>query len=270
MLSVSSSLSQYLTVSANLPKAVATYENSTPTYQRAVAQFQAALPNIKTVDDLLNNRQALTGALGAFQLDSQIDAKALIKKILTEDSTAQTSLVNQLADPRYKQFAQAFQSLSTDGGAAINAAGFADKIVAAYGTNQFEEDQGNQNPAVREALYFARTAAQATSVYQVLSDPTLGDVVRTAQGLPPEEGALDVTQQVAGLARSGFDVTKLQDPAFVAKYVQRYLVMSDMNNASLDPTGGLGSLFTPATGSTDGASGLLDVLGAAKGVNLQA
>ena len=269
MVSVSSSLSQYLTVNANLSNSIATYEKATPTYQRAVAQFQAALPNIKTVDDLLNNRQALTVALGAFQLDSEIDAKALIKKILTEDPTAQTSLVNQLADPRYKQFAQAFGSLATDGGAGINAAGFADKIVAAYGTNQFEEDQGNQNPAVREALYFARTASQARTVYQVLSDPTLGDVVRTAQGMPAEEGALDVSQQVDALSRSGFDVTKLQDPAFVAKYVQRYLVLSDMNNTSLDPTGGLASLFAPTT-STDGAAGILDVLGGAGSLNLQA
>ena len=269
MVPVSSSLSQYLTVSANLPKAVATYEKSTPSYQRDVAKFRAALPTIKTVGGLLDNRQALAVALGAYQLDSQVDAKALIKKLLTQDPSDPKSLVNQLADPRYKQFAQAFQSLATDGGAAINAAGFADKIVAAYRTNQFEVDQGNQNPAVREALYFARTASQAKTIYQVLADPTLGDVVRTAQGLPVQEGALAVPRQVSGLTRSGFDVAKLQDPAFVAKYVKRYLVRSDLNNASLDPTGGLGNLFISAA-STDRASGILGLLGAARRVNLRA
>src|SRR3954470_15998415 len=52
MLTVGSSLSQYLLVNNNLPHAVATYEKSTPSYQRDVDKFRAALPSIKTVDDL--------------------------------------------------------------------------------------------------------------------------------------------------------------------------------------------------------------------------
>jgi hypothetical protein len=266
MIAVQSSLSQYLLVNHNLPQAITTYEKSTPSYQRAVTAFQAALPSIKTVDDLLNNRQALTVALGAFQLESQVDAKGLLKKLLTQDPSNSTSLVNQLNDPRYKQFAQAFGSLSTDGGAGINASGFADKIIASFGTNQFEESEGNQNPAVREALYFQRIAGQVTSVYQVLADPTIGDVVRTAQGLPAEAGALDVDQQVAQLKRSGFDVTKLTDPAFIAKYVQRYLVMNDLNNPSTDPTGGLAGLLAGSNGSgADNSSAVLGILGSASG-----
>jgi len=268
MIAVQSSLSQYLLVNNNLPKAIATYEKSTPSYQRAVAAFQAALPSIKTADDLLNNRQALTVALGAFQLDSQVDAKGLLKALLTQDPSDSTSYVNRMNDPRYKQFVQAFGSLRSDGGAGINASGFADTIVSAYATNQFEASEGDQNPALREALYFQRVAGSATTIYQVLADPTISDVVRTAQGLPAEAGALDVDQQVAQLNRTGFDVTKLSDPAFVAKYVQRYLVLNDLNNPSADPTGGLASLFGGGGSGTDGATGLLDVLGGSGGGTL--
>lgn len=267
MVAIGSSLSQYQQISRNLPQAVATYQKSTPTYQRAVDAFTAALPNIKSIDDLLANRQALTVALGAFQLESQVDAKALLKQVLTQDPADQNSLVNKLADPRYKQFAAAFGSLATDGGAAINEAGFADKIVGGFATNQFEESVGEDSPAVREALYFSRTAAQATTIFQVLSDPTLGDVVRTAEGMPAEAGGLDVQTQVDDLTRAGFDVTNLQDPAFVAKFVQKYLVMEDASNPSADPSGGIVGLFSQESGDgtdngdpLDVSSGILNVI----------
>jgi hypothetical protein len=262
MISVGSSLSQYTLLSRNLTQSVATFEKETPTFQRSVDAFKAALPNIKTVDDLLGNRQALTVALGAFQLEDEVDAKGLLKKILTQDPSASTSLVNQLADPRYKQFVAAFGSLATDGGAAINASGFADSVVTSFARNQFEESVGQDNPAVREALYFSRTASQVTTINQVLADPTLGDVVRTAEGLPAEAGALDPTQQAAQLSRTGFDVTKLQDPAFVAKFVQRYLIMQDANNPATDPSNGIVGLFSPDAGTTadDGGASLLNLL----------
>lgn len=261
MIAGPSSLTEYLNVSANLTKSLDTFAKTSATYQRDVAHFQAALPNIKSVDDLLKDRQTLTVALGAFQLADQVDAKGLLRKILTQDPADKASLVNQLADPRYKQFAQAFQSLSTDGGAAINAAGFADKIVNGYRVNQFEEQEGQNQPAVREALYFARTAGAVTTTLQVLGDRTLADVVRVAQGLPQEFGALGVDQQVAGLKRAGFDPTKLSDPATLQKYVQRYLVMYDIANPpNGDVTGGLATLFQPADPSTDTASGLLSLL----------
>jgi hypothetical protein len=255
MVSVSSSLLQYLTVSKDLAQSEANFSKSSPTFQNDVAHFRAALPNIKSVDDLLSDRTTLKVALGAFGLDSQVDAKGLIRAILTQDPNASSSYVNRLIDPRYKQFVTAFSSLATDGGAGVNAAGFADAIVNAYEVDQFETAQGAQDPAVREALYFARTAGKVTSTLQILGDRTLADVVRTAQGLPAAFSALDPTQQVGMLTRAGFDPTKLQDPAFVQKYVARYLTLYDIANPpNGDPTGGLAALFAPPGDPTDPTS----------------
>lgn len=260
MVSGVSGLTQYLLANRDLAKATEDYTKGSPTYQRAVDAFRTALPKIASVDDLLGNRQALTVALGAFGLEDEVDAKALVKKILTEDPSASTSLVNRLAETRWKQFAAAFGSLATDGGAAINAAGFADKIVSAFATGQFEESEGEQNESVREALYFQREASGATTLYQVLSDKTLGDVVRTTQGLPEEAGALDPDQQVEMLGRTGFDVSKLQDSAYVQKYVQRFLVLEDLKNPDLDPSGGVLALFGGDDTTGSGAAGLLSLI----------
>ena len=47
-------------------------------------------------------------------------------------------------------------------------------------------DIGDQNAAVREVLYFERSAGEAESLYQVLSDNALRTVVMGAYGLPEE------------------------------------------------------------------------------------
>jgi Protein of unknown function (DUF1217) len=255
MVSVNSSLTQFLTVNANLSQDEAAFAKTSVTYQRNVAAFQAALPNIKTIDDLLNNPQALQVALGAFGLESASNETALLRQVLTQDPTSSSSLVNQLADPRFKQFATAFHSLASDGGAAINASGFASSIIQDYQTEQFEEQQGNSDPAVREALYFQRVASSVTSSVQIIGDATLADVVRTVQGLPQEFSALDPSQQEAMLQQQGFDPTKLQDPTYLKTYVERYLAIYDENNPpNGDPTGGLASLFQSSGDPSDPAS----------------
>jgi Protein of unknown function (DUF1217) len=252
---VTSSLTQFLTDNASLSKNEANFAKSSATVQRNIAAFQAALPNIKSVDDLLNNRKALTVALGAFGIESIIDEKAFIKKLLTQDPTSTTSLVNQLADQRFKQFATEFGSLATDKGAKLNSSGVAASVIQAYKTVQYEEAQGNTNPAVREALYFQRLAGGVSSSLQIISDATLADVVRTVQGLPKEFSALDPTRQVAMLKAEGFDPTKLKDPTFLKTYVERYLVNYDIQNPpNGDPTGGLAQLFQPPGDPSDPAS----------------
>jgi hypothetical protein len=255
MATTTSAQVQYNLVSKNLPKAEATFVKGSPAYQRAVAHFQAALPNIKSVDDLLKDRTTLQVALGAFGLDGIVDQKGLLKKILTQDPNDKNSYVNRLIDPRYKQFVAAFGSLSTDGGKQINTKGFADTILSAYEVDQFETAEGNKSPAIREALYFARTASKVTTTLQVLGDKTLADVVRTAQGLPAEFSTLDPNRQVAMLKRAGFDPAKLSDPTFLAKYVQRYLVAYDTANPpNGDVTGGLAALFQSSGDPTDPTS----------------
>ena len=58
-----------------------------------------------------------------------------------------------------------------------------------YMRQTLEENAGEQNEGVRLALYFERKAPTLTSFYEVLADPALAKVVRTAlcclHPLPP-------------------------------------------------------------------------------------
>jgi len=78
---------------------------ATPQVKAAKLAFDNAVKNDTTVDQFLKDTKALNYLLTAYGLGSQASAMGIIKKVLTQDPTAKTSLVNQLADPRWKQLA---------------------------------------------------------------------------------------------------------------------------------------------------------------------
>lgn len=206
--------------------------NSQPQVKANVDYYKANVSKVRSVDDLMKDRRLLTVALGAYGLESQAGSKALLRKLLTEDPTASTSLAQRMADPRYRAFANAFASLRGDGGASIGKTQSVDAVVSAYQQTQYEKAVGRNDTSARQALYFARVAPQATSsIYQVLNDSTLGTVVREAYGLPKETAALDVKQQVRQLQAKGFDYTKLSDPKYVNTLISRFLASKDASGA---------------------------------------
>ena len=74
---------------------------------------------------------------------------------------------------------------------------------------------------MRLALYFERKAPGLTSFYQVLADPALAQVVRTALGLPDSFASADIDKQVA-LFESKIDIADLKDPEKLSKFMQRF------------------------------------------------
>ena len=117
------------------------------------------------------DRQLLKVALGAFGLDSEIDKKAFIRKILEEGTTAPTALANRLTDKSYHKLSAAF-GFGDPGGANTGDDGFAAKIVEAYKTRAFEaavgevrqqHAPGDELPARDRRARGRRTAAAGTA-----------------------------------------------------------------------------------------------------------
>jgi hypothetical protein len=239
-----SSSSAYHLVTADRSRLLASFQKL-PTYRREVDHYRASISKVTSVDALLKDRRLLTVALSAFQLESEVDKKALIKKIVTEDPADSKSLVKRLADPRWQSFANAFHSLSTDGGAAIRAPASVDAVLGGYQTNEFEKAMGESNEAVREAMYFKRIAPSLATTAQVLGNKVAAKVVRDALGLPLAFGALDVKQQMRMLKTKNFDPAKFADPAYLDKFVDRFLGASDRAAAAQNPNPLL-DLFQPA------------------------
>ena len=213
-----------------------------PTTARDIEKFKEEIVNVRSVDDLMKNRTLLKVTLSAFQLESEIDKTAFIRKMLTEDPTDDKSLVKRMVEPRWTKLTNVLYELNN------NADFFQDEknvsaILGGYKTNEFEKFEGQNADGVREAMYFKRTAGGVTDVSQILADKTLMHVMRVGLGLPESFQSLEYEQQRDRLAKE-IDLEDFKDPAKIDKMVERFLIMTEINNTDVTANPML-SLFQP-------------------------
>jgi len=184
----------------NQDQLLAQFQKS-PGYAQSVAYYQANIGKVTSVDALLNDRKLLTVALSAFQLESQVDAKGILRKLLTQDPTATTSLAQQLLDPRFKQFAFAFAGLRSDGGASVQNPNSINAVLAGYQTNEYGKWVSNNtnDPTVRQALFFQQT------VQDTIDISSTGKLFAQFQQSP------DVQQAVSAYKSAIANVTSVTD-----------------------------------------------------------
>ena len=201
-----------------------------PTVARDIDTFKEKIGEIKSVDDLMKNRTVLTMVLSAFQLESEIDKPAMVRKILTENPADKESLVNRLAEPRWAKLAGAMYGLNSDPDF-FQKQSNVDAILAGYKTNEFEKFEGQNADGVREAMYFKRLAGNVDKLSQIMADKTLMHVVRVGLGLPES-------------FQKQIDIADFKDPEKIDKMIQRFLVYTEINNT--DPASNpMLSLFQP-------------------------
>lgn len=251
---MTSSIVQYRVVNAQQERFMTQFEKI-PQVKSAIAAFEKKAPEITTVDGLLKDRRTLEFVLSAFQLEEKVDAKGILKKLLTEDPVNDKSLANILSDPRYKAFAKAMEPLRL-GSKPFSSATFVATLVKGYETNEFEKYQGEQTPGLREALYFKRNIGGITKTMQLLGSKALTEVVRVALGLPKEMGLLPVAKQ-AKLIEQHLDVSKFSDGKFVDRFIDRYLANNDRANSEAAGGNPMLGLFN---GGGTSAGGLLSIM----------
>jgi hypothetical protein len=164
----------------------------------------------------------------AWGLDEMSYAKAFMRKVLTEGIDSNDSFANTLADPRYREFAEAF-NFKTFGSTTTVFDEVRQGAVDRYVRQQVEEDAGTQNEGVRLALYFERKASSVTTAYGLLADAALLKVAQTALGLPETMSLLDIDRQ-AEMISSRLDIEDLKDPEKLEELLTRFTAMWEINN----------------------------------------
>ncbi|WP_439579076.1 DUF1217 domain-containing protein [Elioraea sp.] len=221
---------------------------------RDVERFRERAAEIGSIDELIKDRRTLTFVLEAFQLEGEVDKRAVVKRLLTDDPEDKRSFANRMVDPRYRQINQAFGGKD---GAPLADAALVDKIIKQTLTNRFEKANGEANPGLREALYFQRMIGTISDIKGLMGDKVLTAVARTALGLPKQFGLLEYEQQRTILERR-LDPTKFQDPTWVNRFAQRYLTLNeDAVAPASDPR-----LALFGGGGEGTANGLLSFVGA--------
>jgi hypothetical protein len=203
-----------------------------PDVSRETAYYLANIGSITNVDDFVNNYRLFSYAMKAYGLDDMTYAKAFMKKVLTEGTSSSTSFANQLSDPRYAQFANAF-NFAALGSSATQATAAQTGTTQLYVQQTMEQEAGAQDDGVRLALYFTRKASSITNPMQILADKALTQVVQTALGLSPTVSSGDIDAQAAMLSKL-INFSDWQDPTKVTQFAQRFAAMWDATQDSSD------------------------------------
>ena len=216
----------YLAVTQNLTwyQAMTAAE---PAVKTATAYYQANIGKVTSIQDFVGNYRLLSFALDAYGLRDQINATALITKVLEGGVSNPKSLANTLSDPRWKAFAAAYDFAGQGGASSVSSASAIKTTTTDYVEQQLESDQGAQDVGVQLALYFQRVAPTITNEYGILADPNLLEVAQTIFGLSPARSATNVDAQAKALSQL-MPISDLQDPKKLQQLTERFTAMYDL------------------------------------------
>ncbi|CAO3437412.1 DUF1217 domain-containing protein [Azospirillum doebereinerae] len=201
-----------------------------PGVQRSIAYFQENIGKITSTEDFLKDDKLYRFVLDAFDLGSQAYARGLIRKVLEEGVSDSASTANRMSDTKFREMATAL-GFAENGGANLKQPAIVQAIIDRYVDVTLEVDSEERNPAVRLGLYFQRRAPNITNWYQVMADRALQKVVFTVLALPEQTAMLNVDRQKELMSKR-IDIADFQDPAKLAKLLDRFGAMYDVQNGS--------------------------------------
>jgi hypothetical protein len=203
-------------------------EAKDPTVVRDLALFIKGVANAKDVATALQNPNVLKVLLTANGLGDQAQYPALASKILLSNPADPNALVNQIADARWKTVVTNY-GLATKGLAGLSDPAVQSQLASSYASVTWLTALNQTTPGLSSALTFQKQASSITKVDQILGDPVNRDVVLTALGIPQQIAYQSLTSQEAAVS-SRIDIAKLQDPTFVTKLTNEYLLNKQQAN----------------------------------------
>lgn len=254
-----STISTYLQISNNLSKWQALTAQQ-PQVATQTSYFQSNIASVKSIDGFIGNTRLFDYAMTAFGLSDMTYATGLMKEVLQQGVNSSTALAHTLNNPNILAFAEAFD-FADNGASTTSSSTLQTNVVNNYVQNSLETNQGQQDPGVQMALYFAQNAPKVTSVYGILADQNLLTVVQTALGISPLTSAEPIDTQAAQLS-SQLNISDFQNPAKLQNFIERFAAMYDANNSELTSSSSTGAsapnalLLDAATSGSGGVQGI--------------
>lgn len=219
----------YRLIAQDIPRSIDRVA-SQPQVARESENYLKRISEIKSIDEFLADTRVFNYAMKAHGLEDMSYAKAFMRKVLTEGIDEDSAFANQLSDSKYREFAETF-NFARHGETATIFTRAQQGTVDKYHRLTLEEEAGVDNTGVRLALYFERNAPDITTVYGILADNALGQVVRTALGIPPELAASDIDKQ-ADMITARLDIEDFKDPEKLGKFLERFTALWELDNPS--------------------------------------
>jgi hypothetical protein len=220
-----------------------------PEVRREADYYLASIRKVTSHDDFIRDDRLFRFAMTAFGLEDMAYAKAFMRKVLAEGIDGRDAFAMQLADTRFREFAEAFNFRRY--GAAATAFDRAQQgTVDRYVRIQLEKDAGRADEGVRLALYFQRKAPDVTSIYGLMADAALYKVVQSALGLPAAYSGVDIDRQAAFISTK-LDIAELRDPEKLDRFLERFTARWQAANGTAGQSAPLVGLGQPLLVSFD-------------------
>jgi len=191
-----------------------------------IAYFREKVAKVATPEEFMKDFRLMKFALSAFSMESQMDYPARIKQILMSDLNDDKALVNRMSDSRYRSLNRAFDFVNS-GVQKLKSQSFIDSLVENYVANQHETSLSQLNPTLTDALYFERKIKTVTSGYQIIGDPVMFPVIKTALNIP-NAAATGSVERLKDWIERDFDLKRVNDTAYVRGVVNKFLVLKDV------------------------------------------
>lgn len=217
----------YRIISENLDRSLKTTA-AQPQVERETKYYLANITKVKSLDEFLADDRLYSYAMKGAGLSDMTYAKAFMRKVLKEGIDNEKAFANGLADPRYRKFAETF-NFARYGETALSFDRTQQGTVDNYIRQTLEEDAGNQNEGARLALYFDRKAADIDSIFDILGDKALLQVVHTAFQIPELSALMDIDKQ-AEMIRKKLDVEDLKDPEKLKSLLNRFTSLWELDH----------------------------------------
>jgi hypothetical protein len=216
--------------------------NESPAVVRVTESFRDRIGDIRTAEDLVNDRELLGVALGAFGLDDDINNTFFIRKVLEDGSIEPDALANRLSDSRYADFSKAF-GFGDFSIARTALSFFADEIIDRYEAEQFGVAVGNQNNDMRLALNLGPALTDVIDGngsnngqwFGMMGNAPLRSMFQTALGFSGSFAAIDLDlqlEQFQARAEATFGTDQMSDlasPENQEKMIRLYLLRAESN-----------------------------------------
>ena len=244
-------LSTYTLFAANREKTLERI-TSNQLVSREVDYYNENISNVKSADDLVNDTRLLKFTLTAYGLEDMTYAKALIKEVLEGGTDDNSSLANQLIDPRYTELVEDFD-FSRYNTATTAFDRVTKGVVDKYYQMNMETEAGEDNVGARLAIYFERKMGDIEDPYDILGDKALLQFFQTAYNVPSQMSLSTIERQYE-IISDKLDIEDLSDPEFTDKLVKRFLAMWDMQNEDTSSTSSVVPLISGSSSTSLGLS----------------
>lgn len=248
-------IASYLSVANDLGRWRTITEKS-PDVALETKYFKDNIGKATTIDALLNDRRLFNYAMKAFGLGDRAFAVGMMRKVMEQGVDDPRDLARTLRNPNILAFASAFEYAAK--GESVPSDALIADVTSRYVEQALQAKQGKQNPGVELALYFREKAPEVTSIFGVLADKRLLQVVQTALNVSPRSSSQPIDTQ-ARLLKSKLNIDDFKDPKKLNAIIARFAAMYDIQNQGSAPQDIVASnaiLFQASTQGSDGPIGI--------------